>query len=100
MSDFEISPTRLRSVAGQHADAAAGVTATAPTRPSGMDAGEGTPHVLLMLADLGADADALAQLNTGTASTLRVVAADTDATDAEAAALLRQSADLMCTPES
>ncbi|WP_030529655.1 hypothetical protein LG324_05375 [Phycicoccus jejuensis] len=100
MSDFDISPARLTSMAGTHADAASEVAGTAPAQPAGVDGGEGGPHVLLMLADLGADADALAQLNTGTASALRTVAADTEATDAEAAAVLRQSAAPICTPAS
>ena len=91
MTDFAVSPSRLRSMASTHEGAADDLNALAPSRPSGVDGGEGTPHILLMLADLGADAQDLAQLNHGTGSVLRHVAGNTETTDAEAAALLRMA---------
>lgn len=89
MTDFRVTPQRLRSMATTHSGAGQDVNALGSTQPSGVDGGEGGPHVLLMVADLGLDASALAQLNTGTASALRAVAADTQQTDCEAAAMLR-----------
>ena len=88
MTDFTLSPARLRSMATTHEGAADGLNALAPSRPTGVDGGEGTPHILLMLADLGRDAQDLAQLNDGTGSVLRHVAGSSETTDAGAAALL------------
>ncbi|MGL5864853.1 MAG: hypothetical protein ACRCYX_03125 [Dermatophilaceae bacterium] len=89
MNGFALSSGKLRAAARAHAAAAATVDGAAPEQPGSVDGGEGTPHVLLILADLGADADALARLNDGTAVALTSVADTTDMTDCEAAARLR-----------